>query len=332
MTVDPSTRYLGLTLRNPLVVAASPLGGQSTNLQRLEQAGAAAVVLGSLFAEQLRRPDAMASIADDESYVLDGPNVSDLDDYNAGPDSYLRYIAIAKKTVAIPIIGSLNGNSRGEWVRFARLIQEAGADALEVNIYFVPTDAYASSKQVEDRYLELVSAVREQISIPLAIKIGPYFSSLPDMARRLIEAGAEGLVLFNRYLEPDIDLDALGIAPQLDLSSRGELRLRLRWIGILRRQVSVSLAATGGVHLAEDVLKVLLAGADVAMLASSLIRHGPAHLTTLVDRIRHWLEQKGYRSIDQIKGLVSQPRRTDQSAFERANYTKMITSLTRDSD
>ena len=201
-----------------------------------------------------------------------------------------------------------------------------------MNIYFVPTDAYASSKQVEDRYLELVSAVREQISIPLAIKIGPYFSSLPDMARRLIEAGAEGLVLFNRYLEPDIDLDALGIAPQLDLSSRGELCLRLRWIGILRRQVSVSLAATGGVHLAEDVLKVLLAGADVAMLASSLIRHGPAHLTTLVDRIRHWLEQKGYRSIDQIKGLVSQPRRTDQSAFECANYTKMITSLTRDSD
>ncbi|MGD9645167.1 MAG: dihydroorotate dehydrogenase-like protein [Pirellulales bacterium] len=332
MTVDLTTEYLGLTLRNPLVVAASPLSGQSHNLQRLEEAGAAAVVLGSLFAEQLQSAASEGSSAADATNFAVRPVVADLDDYNSGPDSYLRYIAIAKKEVTIPIIGSLNGSSRGQWVRFARLIEEAGADALEVNIYFVPTDDHASSQQVEERYLEIVAAIREQIAIPLAIKIGPFFTSLPDMARRLIEAGADGLVIFNRYLQPDINLDTLEIAPQLVLSSRDELRLALRWIGILSGQVSVSLAGTGGVHLAEDVLKVLLAGADVAMLASALIQHGPAHLTTLVEGTERWLDQKGYQSIAQIKGLVSHPRCADQSAYERANYTRMITSLTREAE
>lgn len=332
MSVDLSTQYLGLRLKNPLVVAASPLTTQLHMLERLEQAGAAAAVMSSLFEEQIRHEASDVGehgLAAAEGYVEPLAVVSrDLDEYNAGADSYLRRIEAAKKAVSIPLIGSLNGAHRGGWTRFARLIQDAGADALELNIYFVPTEPTITGSQVEDEYVALLSEIRSQVSIPLAVKLGPYFSSLPNMARRLVEAGADGLVLFNRFLQPDIDLETLAVAPRLVPSSRDELRLPLRWIAILRDQLSASLAGTSGVHFAEDVLKLLLAGADVVMLASVLIHRGPGILTTLLAEVAHWLEGRGYQSVAQIKGLASQRRCSCSTAYERANYAKALASFT----
>lgn len=330
MSVDLSTTYLGLKLRNPLVLAASPLTSELHNLQRFEEAGAAAAVMGSLFAEQIEfkwwttfgheRP--VGAPDDSQDWVL----YRELDEYNAGPDTYLHRIELAKKAVAIPIIGSLNGSHRGDWVNFAHMIQEAGADALELNVYFVPTDPNVPASQVEEQYLELVAAVRALVSIPLAVKLSPFFSSLPNMARRLVEVGVDGLVLFNRFLQPDIDLEKLEAAPRLNLSTRGELRLPLRWIAILRGQLDISLAGTSGVHFAEDVLKLILAGADVAMLASALIRNGPKHLTTLLKETSYWLEHKGFASLEDANGLVSHQRGPNSAAFERANYTRGLAS------
>lgn len=330
MSFDLSTTYLGLKLRNPLVLAASPLTSELHNLQRFEEAGAAAAVMGSLFAEQIEfkwwttfgheRP---ADAPDDpQDWVL----YRELDEFNCGPDAYVRRIELAKKTVSIPIIGSLNGSHRGDWVNFARMIQEAGADALELNIYFVPTDPAVTASQVEDRYLELVTAVRAQVSIPLAVKLSPFFSSLPHMAQSLVRAGVNGLVLFNRFLQPDIDLARLEASPRLSLSTREELRLPLRWIAILRGQLDISLAGTSGVHFAEDVLKLILAGADVAMLASALIRHGPHHITTLLKEASFWLQHKGFASLQDAKGFVSHQRGANAAAFERANYARGLTS------
>jgi dihydroorotate dehydrogenase (fumarate) len=239
----------------------------------------------------------------------------------------MRHIELAKRTLSIPVIGSLNGTIAGDWVRFARLIQDAGADALELNIYFVPTNPEQTAAQIEQRYLDLVAAVRNQITIPLSVKIAAYFSSLPNMAKRLVEAGANGLVLFNRYLQPDIDLDRLEVGPNLILSSRDELRAPLRWIAILRGQLNVSLAATSGIHFAEDLIKLILAGADAGMLASALIRNGPDHLRTMLAELAWWMEQKHYKSVEQIKGCLSQKRCATPSAFERANYLMTIASL-----
>jgi len=330
MSVDLTTQYLGLTLRNPLLVAPSPLTGQLHWLERLEEAGAAAVVMSSLFEEQIRKEEAELreqGLASVESYVEAIAGIArELDECNAGVDSYLRRIEMAKKTVSIPIIGSLNGAQRGTWTRFARLVQDAGADALELNIYFVPTDPAVSGAQVEQEYVDLVAEVRRQVSIPLAVKVGPFFSSLPNMATRLVAAGADGLVLFNRFLQPDIDLKTLDVVPRLILSSRDELRLPLRWIAILRDQLSVSIAGTSGAHFAEDVLKMLLAGADVVMLASVLIRHGPSAMTTLLEEVTNWLERMGFESVAQVRGLVSRSRASSPSAFERANYARALTS------
>ena len=330
MNVDLSTQYLGLTLRNPLVIAASPLTSELHKLLQFEQAGAAAAVMQSLFAEQIEHESALLHgyhrVGKDE-HAENRLFVHDLDEYNAGPNSYLRHIEAAKKSVSIPIIGSLNGDHRGDWLRFARLIQDAGADALEVNIYFIPTDRHTTASQVEDRYVELVSAVRAEISIPLAVKIGPFFTAIPHVADRLVAAGADGLVLFNRFLQPDIDLATREVVPKLTLSTRDELRLPLRWIAILRHQLSVSLAASSGVHTADDALKLLLAGADVTMMASALIQHGPKHLGVMLDGMTHWLRQAGYKSVAQMKGSVCQSRCHDPSTFERANYIRAVTSL-----
>jgi dihydroorotate dehydrogenase (fumarate) len=333
MSPDLSTRYLGLELRNPLVVASCPLTGRVETLRRLEEAGAAAVVLPSLFEEQLEH-DRMAILRFYESES--GPEgfpealsyLPELDDYNTGPAPYMRLIALAKRLLGIPVIASLNGNSRGGWVRHARQIQEAGADALELNIYFICTEPYVTAEDLENRYLELVAAVREVVSIPLAVKIGPFFSSLPNMVQRLARAGADGLVLFNRFLQPDIDLETIRVVPRLALSSSDELRLPLRWIAILRAHFDISLAATTGVHTADDVLKLLLAGADVTMIASALYRHGPEHLRTLLDGVRTWLETKEYRSVAQMKGGLSQVNAPDPAAFERANYIRTLVHFT----
>jgi dihydroorotate dehydrogenase (fumarate) len=331
MSPDLRTRYLGLELNNPLVASACPLTGQVESVRRLVDAGAAAVILPSLFEEQIEH-DQMAIHrfyeAGAESFAEALSYFPELDDYNTGPDPYLELISAAKKAVTVPVIASLNGTSRGGWVRYARQIQEAGADALELNIYFVCTEPYITGQELEARYLDLVAAVRAVVSIPLAVKIGPFFSSLSNMASRLVQAGADGLVLFNRFLQPDIDLETLRVVPKLVLSTSDELRLPLRWIAILRAFFDVSLAATTGVHTAEDVLKLLLAGADVTMVASALYRHGPEYIGTLLDGVRAWLEAKEYRSIAQMKGSLSQVNAPDAAAFERANYIKTLINFT----
>jgi dihydroorotate dehydrogenase (fumarate) len=327
VTADLRTTYLGLSLANPLVPSASTLSSRIDNLKRLQDAGASAVVMQSLFEEQIEHEELQihrmletGSDSNPESLT----HFPELEDYNTGPDEYLRHLEACKTELAIPVIGSLNGSSEGGWIRYAKLIQEAGADALELNVYFVAADPDENGWQVERRYVDLVRAVRDSVSIPLAVKIGPYFSSVGNMARQLVEAGANGLVLFNRFLQPDIDLETLEVDPTLHLSTSDELRLPLRWIAILHGRLDCSLAATSGVHTAEDVVKLLLAGADVTMMASTLFQRGPEHLSTLLTGLRDWLDEYGYLSVEQLKGSVSQANVSDPSAFARSNYMRML--------
>lgn len=331
MTVDLKTKYLGLELKNPLVAAASPLTGTLGSVMNLRDAGISAVVLPSLFEEQIEHEEraihdlrtfATDSFAEATSYL------PDFDDYATGPDAYLDRAREIKAAVDIPVIGSLNGTSRGGWVRYAKLLEETGVDALELNIYLVSTDFEASSADVEKRYLELVQAVRESVSIPLAVKVGPFFSSIPYMAQEFVKAGANGLVLFNRFLQPDIDLDVLEVAPNLHLSTSEELRLPLRWLAILHGRLEASLAATSGAHTFKDVMKLLLVGADVSMLASVLLRQGIGHVGMLLEGMRAWMEEWEYVSVEQLKGSLSQMNCPDPEAFERANYIKALTSYT----
>lgn len=331
MSADLKTRYLGLDLRNPLVASASPLTGKLETLKMLEDAGASAVVLPSLFEEQIEHDEMeihrMYSYQT-ESYAESLTHFPEMEEYNTGPSEYLRRVEDAKRKLHVPVIGSLNGCSDGGWVRYARMIQEAGADALELNIYIVASDAQETSAEIEKRYVDLVAAVRASLRIPLAVKIGSQFSSLPHFSQQLVRAGANGLVLFNRYLEPDINLEKLEVTPQLVLSQRHEVRLPLRWIAILRDQLSISIAATSGVHTADDALKVLLAGADVAMLASILLKAGPTHLASILKELQLWLDEHEYASIEQLKGSMSRKNCPDPGAFERANYMKALTSFT----
>jgi dihydroorotate dehydrogenase (fumarate) len=324
MMVDLGTRYLGLDLRSPLVASASPLTGSLDDLRRLEAAGAAAVVLPSLFEEQLTQEARevgrlLEAGADSLSAAVA------LDDYNAGPYGYLALVEKAKATLEIPVIASLNGVSRGAWVEHATLLEQAGADAVELNIYFVSSSPGLGGSDVEQRYLDLVRAVRQAIGIPLAVKLSPYFSSVVNLARQLVEAGAQGLVLFNRFYQPDLDLDTLEVTPRLVLSSSEELRLPLRWIAILHGHMGrASLAASTGVHTAEDAVKVLAAGADVAMMTSALLRQGPEHVTVVEAGLRDWLEGRGMPSVDLARGLRSQRSVRDPAAWERANYITML--------
>jgi dihydroorotate dehydrogenase (fumarate) len=330
MSVDLSTRYLGFELKNPLVVSACSLGNKLENLKRFEDAGAAAIVLPSLFEEQIEHDELAVHRfyeRGSESFAEALSYFPELDDYSTGPESYLRLIEHAKESLEVPIIGSLNGTSLGGWTDYARLIEGAGADALELNVYLISTDPEMTAAEVEDRYLNLVHSVQEAISIPLAVKISPYFSSLPNMVRKLVRAGAAGLVLFNRFLQPDIDLDTLQVSPHLVLSTSVELRVPLRWIAILRPQTDASLAASSGVHTAADMVKLLLAGADVTMTASSLYQHGVTHLSTLLDGLNVWLAEKEYASVTQLKGSLSQVNAPDPDAFERANYIKTLISF-----
>ncbi|HVC97724.1 MAG TPA: dihydroorotate dehydrogenase-like protein [Pirellulales bacterium] len=331
MTVDLTTRYLGMTLRNPVVVSSCPLTGCLRTLERLEEAGAAAVVLPSLFEEQLEHESRQLHQLGEygaEAHAEALHYFPPFEEYNQGTRESLKHLEHAKRALAIPVIASLNGVSPGGWVSYAKKIEEAGADALELNIYFPVTDFETTSAEVESRYVDLVAAVRGATRLPLAVKIGPYFAALPNVAKRLVDAGADGLVLFNRYLHPDIDLERLELALEMDVSSRSEMRLPLRWIGILRGPLSVSLAATSGVHSGGDVLKLLLAGADVAMIASVLLQRGPHYLAEVVSEIRSWLERREYESVAQMKGTMSRNHVPNREAYERANYVKTLIAYT----
>lgn len=331
MGVDLRTKYLGLELCNPVVIAACPLTGSVESLQQLEACGAAAAVLPSLFAEQIEHDEQQVSGLYEQQAESFAESISyfpQMPDWHTGPQPYLELIREAKRSVAMPIIASLNGSNVGNWVQHARLIQDAGADALELNIYFVPTAKSETSEMIEARYAKLVAAVRQTISIPLAVKIGPYFSSLPNLATQLFESGAQGLVLFNRYLDPDIDTESLQISPSLVLSDRHELRLSLRWIATLRDLLDISLAATSGIHFSEDVVKAMLAGADVAMMAAAVLRYGPKWLETVLAEFTRWLENKEYESVEQLKGSMSLQNYDDAGAYHRGNYMKAVISYT----
>jgi len=331
MSVDLSTEYLGLKLKSPLVVASCPLARDLDRLRELEDNGAAAAVLPSLFEEQIEVEDEELMAAREfgaEFYAEHSEWYPRVDDYFHGPDKYLEFIGEAKKAVSMPIIASLNGTSPGGWTAYAKMMQEAGADALELNVYFIAADLEESGEHVEKRYTDLVSAVKKAVSIPVAVKIGPFFSSPGNMAKKLVEAGADGLVLFNRFLQPDIDLEQLETRAKLELSHEFEALVALRWIAILRGRVEASLAHTGGLHSTEAILKTLLAGADVAMLASVLYREGPRAVSAFRDKIAKWMEDHDYESVEQLKGSMSQQHCPDPASFERANYMKALTKYT----
>jgi dihydroorotate dehydrogenase (fumarate) len=326
--VDLRTRYLGLDLPSPLVASASPLTGTLDGLRRLEAAGAGAVVLPSLFEEDLaegtREVEALQATGATGAEARAGhPEQAG---YGAGPAAYLSLVEQAKQSLSIPVIASLNGVSRTGWVRHAARLEQAGADALELNVYYVSSRPGLSGGEVEWHYLDVVRSVRQAIGIPLAVKLSPYFSSVVNMAGQLAEAGADGLVLFNRFYQPDLDIETFEVVPSLELSTSAELRLPLRWIAILHRRHRLSLAASTGVHTAEDVAKVLLAGADVAMMTSALLRNGPDHLRPVEVRLRDWMERHGYETVEQLRGRLSQRSVPDPAAFERANYLKTLAS------
>ncbi|MBE2237543.1 MAG: dihydroorotate dehydrogenase-like protein [Caldilineaceae bacterium] len=327
--VDLTTNYLGLKLKHPVVPSASPLSDNLDKIKRLEDAGASAIVMYSLFEEQIvgesHLLDHYLSYGA-ESFAEALDYFPEMDSYNIGPNAYLDLLRRAKESVQIPIIGSLNGVSTGGWVEYARMIQEAGADALELNIYYIPTDPALTSAEVEQMYLDVVHDVKASISIPLAIKVGPFFSSFANMAMRLAKAGADSLVIFNRFYQPDFDLERLEVTPNLTLSSSWELRLPLRWVSILYGRVSVDLAITRGVHSYEDVLKGVMAGANVTMMTSELLRNGVQRMGLVVQEMAQWLEDHEYHSLAQARGSMSQKNVAEPAAFERANYMKVLQS------
>jgi dihydroorotate dehydrogenase (fumarate) len=327
--MDLTTTYLGLRLRTPLVPSASPLSEQVDNIRQLEDAGAAAVVLYSLFEEELVHEQRMLqfhleahtdTFAEALSFFPAPPR------HTVGPEEYLNHIHRAKAAVDIPIIASLNGSSLGGWTTFAQQIEQAGADALELNVYTIPTDPGQPGAAVEQMVLEILRAVKGAVHIPVAIKLSPFFSNMAAMAQQLDEAGADGLVLFNRFYQPDIDLETLEVWPHVLLSTPQDLRLPLRWISILDGRITADLAATGGVHDAADVVKLLLVGARVTMMASALLRHGIGHLRLVEQRLQQWLEDHEYESVRQLQGSLSQRHAPDPGAFERAQYLRALRS------
>jgi dihydroorotate dehydrogenase (fumarate) len=328
--IDLTTHYLGMKLRTPLVPSASPLSQEVSSIRRLEDAGAAAVVLYSLFEEQLRQETLELDLhlnAGTESFAESLTYFPQASEYRLGPEGYLEHIRKAKQAVNIPIIASLNGATPGGWAEYAKEIEQAGADALECNIYSIPTDADRSSAEVEETYIDILKGVKSAVSIPVAVKISPFFSNLANMAKRLDRAGANGLVLFNRFYQPDVDLDELEIRPNVLLSTPQALRLPLTWIGIIYGRVQASLAATSGVHQAQDAIKLLMVGANVTMLCSALLRNGINHLRIVEQGILEWMEQHEYDSVEQMQGSMSQLRCPDPSAFERAQYMRAVKSL-----
>jgi dihydroorotate dehydrogenase (fumarate) len=331
MSVDLKSTYLGLELANPVVASASPLTGSVDSLKRLEDAGVGAVVLPSLFEEQIEHEEMAA-----HNLMLYGAELSpeargffpEMQPHDSGAARYLKLIGDARKALSVPVIASLNGYTPGGWTRIAKQFEEAGAHAIELNVYFLAADPADTGAAVEQRYVDLVASVRAATRVPVAVKVAPYFSAMASMAVRLVQAGASGLVLFNRFVQPDIMLDELEVAPHLVLSTSDELRLALRWIAILHGRIEASLAATGGAHTADDVIKVLLAGADCVMVASSLLTKGPQHVDTLVRGVEAWMREREYESVAQLKGSLSQRSCPDPDAFERSNYMKALKSYT----
>ncbi|SRR6266545_2080746 len=327
---DLSTTYLGLRLKNPLVASASPLSKKVELARRLEAAGASAIVLYSLFEEQITHEshelDHYLSRGA-ETYAEALSYFPEMQRYNIGPERYLDHLRRLKQALDIPVIGSLNGISAGGWIEYAHKIEQAGADALELNIYYLPTDARVSGAELEDTYVNLVRTVRARVRIPIALKLSPFVTALPHLAQRFTEAGANGLVLFNRFYQPDFDLEALEVVPSLTLSSSDDLRLPLRWIAILYGRVAADLALTGGVHSAQDALKAMMAGAKVAMLASELIANGAERLSAILADMRAWMLEHEYESIAQMQGSMSQQSVSEPAAFERANYMKALNSF-----
>lgn len=325
-----ATRYLGLTLDCPLVVSACPLSRSLDLMRRLEDAGAGAIVLFSLFEEQILA-ERQAAFRQLETTSYAHPESLSyfpaFDPGAIGPDAYLEHIRRAREALAIPVIASLNGSSEEGWTDFARLIELAGASALELNLYHIPTDFTLDARAVEARYLRVVAAVREQVRLPLAVKIGPYFTALGNAALAFAEAGADGLVLFNRFYQPDLDIEARRVDPRLSLSRADEIRLPLRWIGLLHGRVGLSLAASSGVESVTEVVKYLLAGADVVMTASALLRHGPEYLAVLRRDLVAWLERHGYPDVATVRGSMSQAHVDDPGAYERANYIRTLESF-----
>ncbi len=327
--MDLSTKYMGLKLKNPIVPSASPLSQSLDNAKRLEDAGASALVVYSLFEEQITHEsgelDHYLSYGT-ESYAEAVSYFPEPHDFHLAPVKYLDHIADLKRSLEIPVIGSLNGVSKGGWVQYARNIEQAGADALELNVYYIPTNPDITGTEVANMYIETLKAVKANVNIPVAVKLSPFFTSMANFAKRIDESGADGLVLFNRFYQPDFDLDKLEVVPNLQLSSSNSLRLPLRWISILYGKVNASLAATSGVHNAEDVLKVMMAGADIAMICSELLQHGIKRIPEILADLEKWMEEKEYSSINMMKGSMSQKSVAEPAAFERANYMKTLQS------
>ncbi|PWH19873.1 MAG: dihydroorotate dehydrogenase-like protein [Anaerolineae bacterium] len=327
--VDLSTNYLGLQLKNPLVASSSPLSQKVESALALEQAGVSAVVMYSLFEEQILR-DSYKIDADLDRGIETFPEaltyLPDYGQYSIGPETYLRHLRNLKNALKIPVIGSLNGVTDGGWVEYAQRIQDAGADALELNLYNLATDLEITCADLEANYLRLVSHVRKSISIPLAVKLSPFFTALPNFAKRLAEVGVNGIVLFNRFYQPDFDLEELEVVPHLVLSNSNEMRLPLRWIAILYQRVPVDFALTSGIHTAEDLLKALMAGAKVGMATSAFLLHGVERATQILSDLQAWMVEKEYESVTQMIGSMSQQAVADPAAFERANYMKVLSS------
>ena len=328
--INLNTTYLGLSLKNPLVVSASPLSKNVDRVRQLEDTGAAAIVLYSLFEEQICQESlALNEVLNrgTESFAEALSYFPEVEDYNIGPERYLKHLQKIKAAVDIPIIASLNGSSRGGWLEYARKIQEAGADALELNIYHMPTDLQLTSDELEQNQVDLVRLVRGNLTIPLSIKLSPYYSAFASFARRITEAGADGLVLFNRFYQPDLDIINLKVMTNLQLSRSEDMRLPLRWVAILYDRIKTDFAITSGIHTREDIVKAVMAGANVTMMASTLLENGIPHLSVLLKGLENWMEMFQYTSIEQMRGVMSQKMVQNPAAFERANYLRILNSL-----
>ena len=325
--MDLSTTYLGMKLKNPIVASASPLSRSMDSMRRLEDAGASAIVMHSLFEEQVTNEAESLDFYKTygtESYAEALTYFPDTGDYQFAPEEYLEIVAKAANKLEIPVIASLNGITPGGWISYAKKMAEAGASALELNVYYIPTNGTMTGVDVEKRYIEMLTQVRGSVKIPVAVKLSPFFSSIPNMAQRLVNEGADGLVLFNRFYQPDIDLEELDVKPGVGLSDSYANRLPMRWIGILYGKLKASLAATSGIHTAEDVLKLTMVGADVTMMCSALLMHGPEHIGKVLKDVEHWMKEHEYESIEQMKGSLSHKSIAEPSAYERANYMKAL--------